>query len=174
LFFATNSIVLVFDHNPEILYDEDMTALSLTPAQRKAQRAKAHALNPVVMIGNEGLTAAVRKEIDRALSSHGLIKIRVLGDDRDARIAMYESICDDLSAAPIQHIGKLLVVWRPMESKPEKSVPSKKVARAYQTARTNQRSNGSRVGFKKAAVASSSKPKRRKTRLASPKKAALG
>jgi hypothetical protein len=61
-----------------------------------------------------------------------------------------------------------------MESKPEKSVPSKKVARAYQTARTNQRSNGSRVGFKKAAVASSSKPKRRNTRLASPKKAALG
>ena len=150
-----------------------MTALSLTPAQRKAHRAQAHALNPVVMIGNEGLTAAVTKEIDRALSSHGLIKIRVLGDDRDARIAMYESICNDLSAAPIQHIGKLLVVWRPVESKPAKVVPSKKVARAYQTARTNQRSSGSRVGFKKAA-ASTSKPKRRKTRLASPKKAALG
>ena len=108
-----------------------MTALSLTPAQRKAHRAQAHALNPVVMIGNEGLTAAVTKEIDRALSSHGLIKIRVLGDDREARIAMYESICDDLSAAPIQHIGKLLVVWRPVASKPEKKVPSKKVARAY-------------------------------------------
>ncbi len=151
-----------------------MTALSLTPAQRKAHRAQAHALNPVVMIGNEGLTAAVTKEIDRALSSHGLIKIRVLGDDRDARIAMYESICDDLNAAPIQHIGKLLVVWRPIASKPEKKVPSKKVARAYQTARTNQRSNGSRVGFKKAVVTSTSKPKRRKTRLASPKKAALG
>jgi putative YhbY family RNA-binding protein len=151
-----------------------MTALSLTPAQRKAQRAKAHALNPVVMIGNDGLTAAVRKEIDRALSSHGLIKIRVLGDDRDARIAMYESICDDLNAAPIQHIGKLLVVWRPMEAKPKKAIPSKKVARAYQTARSNQRATGSRVGFKKATVANTSKPKRRKTRLASPKKAALG
>ncbi len=151
-----------------------MTALSLTPAQRKAQRAKAHDLNPVVMIGNDGLTAAVRKEIDRALSSHGLIKIRVLGDDRDARIAMYESICDDLSAAPIQHIGKLLVVWRPMEAKPKKAIPSKKVARAYQTARSNQRATGSRVGFKKATVANTSKPKRRKTRLASPKKAALG
>ncbi|NBT01734.1 MAG: YhbY family RNA-binding protein, partial [Betaproteobacteria bacterium] len=149
-------------------------ALSLTPAQRKAQRAKAHALNPVVMIGNDGLTAAVRKEIDLALSSHGLIKIRILGDDRDARIAMYESICDDLSAAPIQHIGKLLVVWRPMEAKPKKAIPSKKVARAYQTARSNQRATGSRVGFKKATVANTSKPKRRKTRLASPKKAALG
>ncbi len=151
-----------------------MTALSLTPAQRKAQRAKAHALNPVVMIGNDGLTAAVRKEIDLALSSHGLIKIRILGDDRDARIAMYESICDDLNAAPIQHIGKLLVVWRPMEAKPKKAIPSKKVARAYQTARSNQRATGSRVGFKKATVANTSKPKRRKTRLASPKEAALG
>lgn len=151
-----------------------MTAISLSPAQRKAQRAKAHTLNPVVMIGNEGLTPAVRKEIDRALSSHGLIKIRVLGDDRDARIEMFESICNDLHAAPIQHIGKLLVVWRPIESKVEKTIPSKKVARAYQTARSNQRSSGSRVGMKKAPVASSSKPKRRKIRLASPKKAALG
>jgi len=151
-----------------------MTALLLTPAQRKAHRAKAHALNPVVMIGNEGLTTAVRKEIDRALTSHGLIKIRVLGDDRDARIEMFESICNDLNAAPIQHIGKLLVVWRPIEAKPEKVIPSKKVARAYQTARSNQRASGSRVGFKKAVVASTSKPKRRKTRLASPKKAALG
>ena len=168
------TIVLVFDRNPEILYDAGMNTITLTPAQRKAQRAKAHALNPVVMIGNEGLTAAVRKEIDRALSSHGLIKIRVLGDDRDARIAMFESICDDLNAAPIQHIGKLLVVWRPVESKLEKPVPSKKVARAYQTARSNQRSSGSRVGFKKTTATSTSKPKRRKTRLASPKKAALG
>jgi len=151
-----------------------MTALLLTPAQRKAHRAKAHALNPVVMIGNEGLTTAVRKEIDRALTSHGLIKIRVLGDDRDARIEMFESICNDLNAAPIQHIGKLLVIWRPIEAKPEKVIPSKKVARAYQTARNNQRASGSRVGFKKAVVASTSKPKRRKTRLASPKKAALG
>ncbi len=151
-----------------------MTALLLTPAQRKAHRAKAHALNPVVMIGNEGLTTAVRKEIDRALTSHGLIKIRVLGDDRDARIEMFESICNDLNAAPIQHIGKLLVIWRPIEAKPEKVIPSKKVARAYQTARSNQRASGSRVGFKKAVVASTSKPKRRKTRLASPKKAALG
>ena len=73
-----------------------MTALSLTPAQRKAQRAKAHALNPVVMIGNDGLTAAVRKEIDLALSSHGLIKIRILGDDRDARIARAEARADGI------------------------------------------------------------------------------
>jgi len=81
--------------------------------QRKVHRAEAHHLDPVVMIGNDGLTPNVRKEIDAALNAHGLIKIRVLGDDRVAREAMYQSLAEDLGAAPIQHIGKLLVLWRP-------------------------------------------------------------
>jgi putative YhbY family RNA-binding protein len=87
--------------------------LKLTPAQRSDLRSQAHGLAPVVMIGDSGLTPAVMKEIDASLNSHGLIKIRVLGDDRDARVAHYETICTDLGAAPIQHIGKLLVVYRP-------------------------------------------------------------
>jgi putative YhbY family RNA-binding protein len=87
--------------------------LKLTPAQRSELRSEAHGLAPVVMIGDSGLTPAVVKEIDASLNSHGLIKIRVLGDDRDARISHYETICADLSAAPVQHIGKLLVIYRP-------------------------------------------------------------
>ena len=87
--------------------------LKLTPADRSTLRADAHALNPVVIIGEAGLTPAVTKEIDASLNSHGLIKIRVFGDDREARVAMYETICDKLGAAPVQHIGKLLVVYRP-------------------------------------------------------------
>jgi RNA-binding protein len=87
--------------------------LKLTPAERSALRAEAHALNPVVIIGESGLTPSVLKEIDGSLNAHGLIKVRVFGDDRDARIAMYESICAELGAAPIQHIGKLLVLYRP-------------------------------------------------------------
>jgi putative YhbY family RNA-binding protein len=87
--------------------------LKLTPAQRSELRSQAHGLAPVVMIGDSGLTPAVVKEIDTSLNSHGLIKIRVLGDDRDARISHYETICADLSAAPVQHIGKLLVIYRP-------------------------------------------------------------
>lgn len=59
------------------------------------------------------MTPAVMAEIGRGLDSHQLIKIRVFGDDRPARIAMYQEICEALDAAPIQHIGKLLVVWRP-------------------------------------------------------------
>ncbi|MGZ5181854.1 MAG: YhbY family RNA-binding protein [Ramlibacter sp.] len=94
-----------------------MPAIQLTIAERKAHRAEAHHLDPVVMIGNEGLTAAVAKEVDAALNAHGLIKVRVLGDDRAQREAMYQQLADQLGAAPIQHIGKLLVLWRPKPAK---------------------------------------------------------
>jgi RNA-binding protein len=94
-----------------------MPAIELTIAERKAHRAEAHHLDPVVMIGNDGLTPAVRKEVDAALNAHGLIKIRVLGDDRTAREAMLGELTDQLGAAPIQHIGKLLVLWRPKPKK---------------------------------------------------------
>jgi putative YhbY family RNA-binding protein len=87
--------------------------IKLTPAERSALRAEAHGLNPVVMIGEAGLTESVIKEIGASLDAHGLIKVRVFGDDREARVAMYEQICADLDAAPVQHIGKLLVLYRP-------------------------------------------------------------
>ena len=90
-----------------------MSQITLSIAERKAHRADAHHLDPVVMIGADGLTPAVIKEADGALNAHGLIKVRVLGDDRAAREAMYAQLCDELNAAPIQHIGKLLVLWRP-------------------------------------------------------------
>lgn len=94
-----------------------MPAIQLTIAERKAHRAEAHHLDPVVMIGNDGLTPAVIKETDAALNAHGLIKVRVLGDDREQREAMYQQLADQLGAAPIQHIGKLLVLWRPKPAK---------------------------------------------------------
>ena len=87
--------------------------LKLTPAERSALRAEAHGLNPVVMIGESGLTESVMKEVAASLDAHGLIKVRVFGDDREARIAMYEQVCAELDAAPVQHIGKLLVLYRP-------------------------------------------------------------
>jgi len=90
-----------------------MAALELTTAQRKALRASAHHLDPVVMIGTEGLSAAVRKELDLALAAHGLIKVRVLSDSREQRMALLADAADRLGAAAVQHIGKLLVLWRP-------------------------------------------------------------
>ena len=95
-----------------------MPHIELTPAERKAHRAEAHHLDPVVMVGADGLTPAVVKETDAALNAHGLIKLRVLGDDRAAREAMFQQLADQLNAAPIQHIGKLLVLWRPKPAKP--------------------------------------------------------
>jgi RNA-binding protein len=94
-----------------------MTAITLSPAQRKEHRALAHHLEPVVMIGGDGLSAAVLREIDAALNAHGLIKVRVHGDDRQARDTLFQQIAEQLSAAPIQHIGKLLVFWRPQPDK---------------------------------------------------------
>ena len=113
-----------------------MTALTITPTQRKTLKGDAHDLNPVVMIGNDGLTPAVIKEAKLAISHHGLIKIRVFGDDREARVAIYEELCDKLDAAPVQHIGKLLVIWRP---KDELEVESTKLGRSSkQTKKTLQ------------------------------------
>ena len=94
-----------------------MTAIALSPAQRKEHRALAHHLDPVVMIGGDGLTAAVVREIDAALNAHGLIKVRVHGDDRAVRDTLFLQVADQLGAAPIQHIGKLLVFWRPQPEK---------------------------------------------------------
>jgi putative YhbY family RNA-binding protein len=92
-----------------------MPLIELTPAERKDKRGDAHHLDPVVMIGAEGLTPAVLKEAEAAIRSHGLIKVRVFSDDRATREAMLLEMADKLNAAPVQHIGKLLVLWRPVE-----------------------------------------------------------
>ncbi len=94
-----------------------MPTIQLTPAQRKEHRAAAHHLDPVVLIGGDGLTPAVVKEADLALRAHGLIKVRMFSDDRPTREAALASLSEQLSAAPIQHIGKLLVLWRPVPEK---------------------------------------------------------
>jgi RNA-binding protein len=98
-----------------------MPAIELTPAERRAQRSDAHHLDPVVLIGGDGLTPAVQKEVDAALNAHGLIKIRVFSDDRQGREAIYQQLAGELNAAPVQHIGKLLVLWRPQPEKAAKA-----------------------------------------------------
>lgn len=87
--------------------------LDITTDQRRALRARAHALNPVVAISQNGLSDSVLQEISTSLDSHELIKIRVFNDEREVREAYLTTICEKLGAAAVQHIGKLLVVWRP-------------------------------------------------------------
>jgi RNA-binding protein len=112
----------------------------LTPSERRALRARAHALKPVVLVGHQGLTPSVLHEIDVALAAHELVKVRVSGEDRDEREALLARICAELGCAPVQHLGKILTVWRPKPpeettkapEKARKSVP--KLRRATPTA----------------------------------------
>lgn len=103
----------------------------LDTADRKALRARAHHLDPVIMIGEAGLTRAVLDETDRALRAHELIKVRVLGDDREQRQAMSTEICSALGCTAVQSIGKLLVLYRPRpieDPRDEPHVPKKRAA----------------------------------------------
>lgn len=103
----------------------------LTPIQRRELRAKAHHLEPSVIVGQHGLTPAVLHEIDLALLAHDLVKVRVLGDDRDKREAMLAKACAALDCAPVQHLGKVLVLWRPNpERKAAKKAAAAKPAKA--------------------------------------------
>lgn len=99
--------------------------LSLSVSQRLELKARAHALKPVVIIGNAGLTPAVLDEIERSLKSHDLLKIKVMHDEREVREAMLREICTLLKAAAVQHIGKTLVIYRPLEA-PIAKVPKRK------------------------------------------------
>ena len=110
---------------------------SLSSAERKLLKARAHALNPVVTVGNERLSASVLKEIETSLKAHDLIKIRVTGDDRDARLALLAEICTRTGASAVQHIGKILVVYRENQ---EVSAPSPKKRAARKQPRRTKRS----------------------------------
>ncbi|MDO9366491.1 MAG: ribosome assembly RNA-binding protein YhbY [Methylotenera sp.] len=87
--------------------------MKLSTKQIAHLRGLAHNLNPVVMIGNNGLTENVIKEIELNLNSHELIKVQVAGDDRAVRKAIFDEICSKTSAIAVHHIGKQLVFYRP-------------------------------------------------------------
>lgn len=122
----------------------------LSPARRRALRAAAHHLNPVVSISQKGLTPSVLAEIDRCLKAHELIKVRLYGIERDLREALFLEICSALACAEVQHIGNLLVLWRenPGDDAMQKPTPAprrkaeamtKKQAAARNEARSGKR-----------------------------------
>ena len=92
----------------------------LNAAERSDLRARAHSLKPVVLMGAGGLTPGVILEVERSLKAHELIKIRVGESDHDERQSICESICTQTGAAPVQHIGKILVIYQP---NPEAHLP---------------------------------------------------
>ena len=83
-----------------------------TAAERKALKAKAHKLDPVVHVGAKGLTDEVIVEIDRALHAHELIKVRAATLDRNAREEAFDLIVEKTRAQGVQHIGKVFVLFR--------------------------------------------------------------
>jgi len=86
--------------------------MSLTTKYKQQLKAKAHKLKPIIHIGNQGLTAAVNKEIDRALRDHELIKIKIQTEDRDLRRNIFGEICHANQAQAVQLIGSIAVVFR--------------------------------------------------------------
>jgi RNA-binding protein len=157
-----------------------MPALRLTTAERRQKRADAHHLDAAVMIGSAGLTPAVRQEVDAALDAHGLIKVRVTLDDREAREGVLAALADELNAAPVQHIGKLVVLWRPMPPKEkaerEDRMPGPKIVKILKFSK----SGNHRAQVKKIKVlgnmrlAAGGELKRARKRKTSVKKAAQG
>lgn len=98
----------------------------LSPAERSELRARAHHLNPVVIVAGNGLTPAVLAEIERALQAHELIKVKVQGAEREQREALMQELCAAVDAAPVQHIGSILVVWRARREDDKSSSPAEK------------------------------------------------
>ncbi|MGQ0511413.1 MAG: YhbY family RNA-binding protein [Betaproteobacteria bacterium] len=143
-----------------------MTAIS--PAERRALKARAHALDPVVLIGDGGVTEGVVAEIVRALTAHELIKVRAGGMAREARELAMAEICERTGAEPVQAIGKVMVLWKESPQKREREArraraqaapvrgPAPKTTRATRSARPGFRSSSPRQG-------SAPKPGRRRT-----------
>lgn len=86
--------------------------MSLSTKERQHLKAQAHKLNPVILVGSNGVTPAVIKEIDRALNDHELIKIRVQSQDRELRTQLFEDMRTASGAELVQKIGSIGVFYR--------------------------------------------------------------
>jgi RNA-binding protein len=104
-----------------------MAALSIQ--ERKRLRQIGHALNPVVMIGGQGLTENVVEETNRALSDHELIKVKIAGEDREARVAVIAEIAEVTGAEVVQTIGKIVLLYK--KAKPQNPKLSNLVRHAH-------------------------------------------
>jgi RNA-binding protein len=84
----------------------------LSAAERKSLKARAHPLEPLVLIGNKGITDEVVNEVEAALKAHELIKVRAPGLERGARAEAMQTLCERTGAESVQTIGKVLVIYR--------------------------------------------------------------
>jgi RNA-binding protein len=99
------------------------TQPALSERQRRHLRGLAHALQPVVRLGTAGLTEAVARETDRALTDHELIKIKAPGGDREARDALFEELARRTGSSLVHRIGNVAVLYRPRPELPRIVIP---------------------------------------------------
>ncbi len=135
----------------------------LTPAQRRELRARAHHLSPVVTIAGNGLTAAVIAEAASSLQAHELIKVRVQGHERDQRELLMQELCVALGAAPVQHIGNILVLWREREPEEKKSSPAETASKRTARPATAKSAAAFAAAARRAALMKASAEKQRPT-----------
>lgn len=90
-----------------------MTSITLSEKQLRFLRGRAHALKPVIQIGQQGLTAAVTAETLRALTDHELIKVRVQAGERAARDGLIAMLVEQTASALVQRIGHVAVLFKP-------------------------------------------------------------
>ncbi len=112
-----------------------MAELNLAHEQRLVLRAQAHRLHPIVRLGSAGLSSAALQEIDRALRSHALIKVRATGTQRADREVLSRAIAEQLNAAQVQVIGNIVVLYRPIPEAPKTAAsastrPARSLARS--------------------------------------------
>jgi len=144
-----------------------MSMIELTPAQRRDFRARAHHLSPVVTVAGNGLTPTVVAEIDRSLQAHELIKVRVQGAEREQRDVLMGELCASLGAAAVQHIGNILIVWRPRREEEKKAAQPAAAKRAGGAA-TAKSAAAFAAAARRAALAKASAEKRRTASRTSP------
>lgn len=88
---------------------------TISNQERKRLRQIGHALNPVVMLGSQGLTEGVLEEAKRALNDHELIKVKVTGEDREVRAALIDELANATESQIVQRIGKTVLIYKKAE-----------------------------------------------------------
>lgn len=137
----------------------------ITAVQKKALKARAHALHPILQLGEKGLTDAVVAEIDRALGAHELIKIRAAPLNREEREVALASICERTGARPVQHIGKMLVLYRqkPLQE-PEPGPRPRLRKRGKPSSGWDERKDARKAPMRRRKSAGAQRPQRRRPR----------
>lgn len=136
----------------------------LSGAERKQLRARALGLHPILQLGEKGLTDAVIAEIDRALGAHELIKVRAAPFNRDAREVALASICERTGAHAIQHIGKMLVVYRPKPPPELPPGPKPRQPRRPRSSGWDERRDARKAPARRGRSAGAQRPQRRRPR----------